>query len=92
MPYWKMAQQHFLSISMHHATDPKYLQFPNIIWEKKPTIKEIQKLFSPCCLQIQEIDFPIDRTTTILCTHKIDVEKYNTIDLQKKIQLQKFTK
>jgi hypothetical protein len=92
MPYWKMAQQHFLSISMHHATDPKYLQFPNIIWEKKPTIKEIQKLFSPCCLQIQEIDFPIDRTTTILCTHKVDVEKYNTIDLQKKIQLQKFTK
>ncbi len=41
MPYWKMAQQHFLSISMHHATYPKYLQFLNIIWEKKSTIKEI---------------------------------------------------
>jgi ATP-dependent exoDNAse (exonuclease V) alpha subunit len=34
-------------------------------------------------LQIQEIDVPIDRTTTILCTHKVDVEKYNTIALQK---------
>ncbi len=31
MPYWKMAQQHFLSISMRHAIDPKYLQFLNII-------------------------------------------------------------
>jgi len=25
----------------------------------------------------------MDRTTTILCTHKLDVEKYNTIALQK---------
>jgi hypothetical protein len=34
-------------------------------------------------LQIQEIDFCIDRTTTIICTHKVDIEKYNTIVLQK---------
>jgi len=67
---------------MRHATNPKYLQFFNIIWERKPTTKEIQKLFSPCFLQIQEIDFYIDRTTLILCTHKLDVEKYNTIVLQ----------
>jgi len=40
-PCWKMAQQHFLSISMCHATNPKYLQFLNIIREKKPTTKEI---------------------------------------------------
>jgi ATP-dependent exoDNAse (exonuclease V) alpha subunit len=80
---WKMAQQHFLSILMCHGTNLKYLQFLNIIQEKKPTIKEIQKVLSPCFLQIQEINFHIDRTTTILCTHKIDVEKYNTIFLQK---------
>ncbi len=35
MPCWKMAQQLFLSISMCHATNPKYLQFLNIIQEKK---------------------------------------------------------
>jgi hypothetical protein len=34
-------------------------------------------------MQIQEIDFHIDRTTTIICTDKVDVEKYNTIVLQK---------
>jgi hypothetical protein len=31
MPYWKIAQHHFLSISMCHATNPKNLQFFNII-------------------------------------------------------------
>ncbi len=30
-PYWKMAQQHFLSILMCHALDPGYLQIFNII-------------------------------------------------------------
>jgi hypothetical protein len=34
-------------------------------------------------VQIHEIDFCNDRTITILYTHKVDVEKYNTIDLQK---------
>jgi hypothetical protein len=36
-----MAQQHFLFVSMCHATNPKYLQSLNIIREKKPTTKEI---------------------------------------------------
>ncbi len=53
---------------MCHGTNPKYLQFLNIIQEKKPTTKEIQKVFSLCFLEIQEIDFHINRTTTILCT------------------------
>jgi hypothetical protein len=30
-----------LSISMCHATNPKNLQFFNIIWEWKPTTKDI---------------------------------------------------
>jgi hypothetical protein len=34
-------------------------------------------------LEIQEIDFHINIHTTIFCTHKVDVEKYNTIVLQK---------
>jgi hypothetical protein len=69
---------------MCHAIDPGYIQFFNIIQEGKPTTKEIKKVLSSCFLQIQEIDFPIDRTITILCTHKINVEKYNTIVLQKR--------
>jgi len=34
-------------------------------------------------LEIQEIGFHQNRHTTIFCTHKVDVEKYNTIVLQK---------
>jgi hypothetical protein len=30
-PCWKMAQHHFLSILMHHATNLEYLQLLNII-------------------------------------------------------------
>ncbi len=51
---------------MCHAIDPKYLQFFNIIQKKKPTTKEIQKVLSSCFLQIQEIDFHIDKTITPL--------------------------
>jgi hypothetical protein len=78
-----MAQQHFLSILMCHATNIKYLHFLNIIREIIPITKEIQKKLSPCFLKIQEIDFHINTHTTIFCTHKVDVEKYNTIVLQK---------
>ncbi len=41
------------------------------------------KSFIIMFLQIQQIDFHINRTIAILYTHKIDVEKYNTIVLQK---------
>jgi phenylalanine-4-hydroxylase len=43
---WKMAQQHFLSISMHCATYLEYLQFLNIIRKRKLTTKEIHKVLS----------------------------------------------
>jgi len=35
-----------LSISMCHATNPGYIQFFNIIQERKPTKKEIKKVLS----------------------------------------------
>jgi hypothetical protein len=52
---------------MCHGTNPKYLQFLNIIQEKKPTTKEIQKVFSLCFLEIQE--------PQQFFVHKINVEK-----------------
>jgi hypothetical protein len=44
-PGWKMAQQHFLSILMCHGTNLKYLQFLNIIQEKKTNHKGNSKSF-----------------------------------------------
>jgi hypothetical protein len=43
---WKTTKQHFLSISMDHATNFEYLQFLNIIQERKPISKEIQTILS----------------------------------------------
>jgi hypothetical protein len=40
-PYWSLATQHHLSISVHHITNLEYLQFPNIIHTRQPTQEEI---------------------------------------------------
>ncbi len=50
---------------------------------KKTNHKGNSESFITIFLQIQEIDFHINRITIILCTHKVDVEKCNTIALQK---------
>jgi ATP-dependent exoDNAse (exonuclease V) alpha subunit len=51
--------------------------------KKKTNHKGNSESFITILLQIQEIDFHINRITIILCTHKVDVEKCNTIALQK---------
>jgi hypothetical protein len=88
-PCWKTTKQHFLSISMHHAIDLEYLQFINIIRERKPTTKEIQTILSQCFRNKQNICPKMDATTIILCTHKKNVEEYTNIVLQNNFQSQK---
>jgi hypothetical protein len=76
LPYvGKTSKQYFLSISMHHATNLEYLQFFNIIQERKSTTKKIQTILSQCFVNKQNLHFEIDAITTIICTHKIDVEE-----------------
>jgi hypothetical protein len=86
-PCWKTTKQHFLSISMNHGTNFEYLQFLNIIQERKPTTKEIQTILSQCFLNKQNTYFEMDTTMTIFCTHKTYVEEYNNIMLQKQFSI-----
>jgi hypothetical protein len=53
-------KQHFLSISMNHGTNFEYLQFLNIIQERKPKTKEIQTILSQCFLNKQNMYSKMD--------------------------------
>jgi len=86
-PCWKTTKQYFLSISMNHGTNFEYLQFLNIIQERKPTTKEIQTILSQCFLNKIYIYFEMDTTTTIFCIHNTYVEKYNNMMLQKQFSI-----
>jgi hypothetical protein len=44
---------------------------------EKPTTKEIQTILKLCFKNKQNIHFGMDVTSTILCTHKTNVAKYN---------------
>ncbi len=72
---------------MNHGTNFEYLQFLNIIQERKPTTKEIQTILSQCFLNKQNTYFEMDTTMTIFCTHKTYVEEYNNIMLQKQFSI-----
>jgi hypothetical protein len=72
---------------MNHGTYFEYLQFLNIIQERKPTIKEIQTILSQCFLNKQNIYSEMDITTTIFCIHNTYVEEYNNIMLQKQFSI-----
>jgi hypothetical protein len=76
---------------MHHAIDLEYLQFLNIIRERKPRIKEIQTILSHYSRLKQNICSKLDATTIILCTHKTNVEECSNIMLQNNFQSQKYT-
>ncbi len=89
-PCWKTTKRHFLSISMHHAINLGYLQFLNIIREKKPTIKKIQTISSQCSRNKQNIRSKMDATTIIFCTHKTNVKEYTNVTLQNNFQSQKY--
>jgi len=72
---------------MNHGTYFEYLQFLNIIQERKPTIKEIQTILSQSFLNKQNIYSEMDITTTFFCIHKTYVEEYNNIMLQKQFSI-----
>jgi hypothetical protein len=72
---------------MNHGTNFEYLQFLNIIQERKSISKEIQTILSQCFLNKKYIYSEMDTTTTIFCTHKTYVEQYNNFMLQKQLSI-----
>jgi ATP-dependent exoDNAse (exonuclease V) alpha subunit len=72
---WIFAMYHTLETSIRHAEDPEYCYFFNIIRCQSPTKEEISSVLNNCY---------IDDKTTILCTHRKDVDYYNDLILHKK--------
>jgi len=75
---------HTLETSIRHVEDPKYCFFLNIIRCQAPTKEEISSILNNCYIDEDLIEQYIDDKTTILCTHRKDVDYYNNLILHKK--------
>jgi ATP-dependent exoDNAse (exonuclease V) alpha subunit len=73
-----------LETSIRHAKDPKYYSFLNIIRCRAPTKEEISLVLNNCYIDEDLVEQYIDDKTTILCTHRTDVDYYNDLILHKK--------
>jgi hypothetical protein len=82
-PCWSSTTQHHLSISVRHASDPEYLQFLNIIRTRQPSHEEIQTILTNCFVPKDSLDDHINSQTTIICSHREDVSRYNKIVFEK---------
>jgi hypothetical protein len=82
-PCWSSVTQHHLSISIRHTTDPEYLQFLNIIRTRHPSHEEIQAILSNCFVPKEGLDEHINSQTTIICSHREDVSRYNKMVFEK---------
>ena len=86
-PCWAVAKHHTLRISVRHATNPTYLQFLNIIRERVPMELEIEAALAECFITEERLQDHIHEDTTILCSHREDVVKYNEIVFKKKFNI-----
>ena len=82
-PCWATPKHHTLRISVRHATNLTYLQFLNIIRERVPTELEIEATLVECFITEEHLQDHIHKDTTILCSHREDVMKYNKIVFKK---------
>jgi len=72
-----------LTTLIQHAKNPKYLEFLNIIQTKNPSKIEIEHYLAPCIIPNDLILLTLDEQTMVLCSHKIDMKKYNNIMITK---------
>ena len=79
--HFQHASFHHMSFLVQHASDIPFLEFLQTIKNKQPTQSEIDQILSDCIVQENESLQHIDKQTTIICTHKEDVHKYNHIIL-----------
>jgi len=80
-PWWPQATMHTLHTNVRQAQDPEYLTFLNIIRTRAPTQTEIDTYLQHCYVHPHEALARLTAETTIICTHRLDVDRYNTIML-----------
>jgi hypothetical protein len=70
--------------SIKHVEDPEYCSFLDVIHCRAPTEEEISLVLNNCYIDENLVEQYIDDKTTILCTHRKDVDYYNDLILHKK--------
>jgi ATP-dependent exoDNAse (exonuclease V) alpha subunit len=75
---------HTLETSIRHVEDAEYCSFLNIIRYRTPTKEEISSVLNNCYIDEDLVEQYIDDETTILCTHRKDVDYYNNLIIHKK--------
>jgi hypothetical protein len=81
---WNFATYHTLETSIRYVEDPKYCSFFNIIRCQTPMEKEISSILKNCYIDEDLVKQYIDDKTTIICTHRKDVNDYNDLIFHKK--------
>ncbi|KAI5066818.1 hypothetical protein GOP47_0017346 [Adiantum capillus-veneris] len=77
---------HNMTFSVRHAADPMYVWFVDTICVWQLTEQQIAEMLSQCVIDEPELLRTIDKSTTLICTHREDVYKYNNLILQKSFQ------
>ncbi|MCO5562774.1 hypothetical protein L7F22_016406 [Adiantum nelumboides] len=72
-----------MTYSVCDATDIGLMQFLTIIRKQNPTELEITSTLQDCIVGVEDIHQHLDINTTILCTHRSDVQYYNILVLQR---------
>jgi hypothetical protein len=81
---WNSTTYHTLETSIKHVEDAKYCSFLHIICCWTLMEKEISLILNNCYIDENLVEQYIDDKTTILCTHRKDINYYNDLALHKK--------
>jgi hypothetical protein len=81
---WNSTTYHTLETSIKHVEHPKSCSFFNIIHCQALIEEEISLVLNNCYIDENLAEQYIDDKTTILCTHRKDVDYYNDLILYKK--------
>ena len=81
--HWLRGKGYQLSYSVRHAKDVGLMEFLTTIRHRQPTTNEIFDSLGMCILDISTAQDYIDTTTTIVCTHREDVQYYNNFAIRK---------
>jgi hypothetical protein len=85
--WYSTATEHHLTASVRAAGDPPFAQFQTDMCCTQPTQQRVDEMLGMCYLPEQQVHAQIDAVgptnLTIICTHKEDVDAYNTAMLHR---------
>jgi hypothetical protein len=88
--WYRKATEHHLHASIRAASDPAFAEFQVDVRSKQPSQNKVDRVLGRCYLPEGQVQAHIDavgaNSLTIICTHKEDVDRYNTTMLHKQFK------